>query len=333
MPLPRITRFVSLAMLVVGVALAVTYREHFDAAGLTRWIQAAGFWAPLAFVATYAITAVLFLPGSVMTLTGGALFGPLWGTLYSLTGATLGATLAFLIARHLGADWVAAKVSGQLKRLIQGVEAEGWRFVAFLRLVPLFPFNLINYALGVTGIRLSHYVVATYLCMLPGALAYSYLGDAGREAVSGGENLLQKGLLALALLATVAFLPRLIGRLRQRPMLAVAELKRRLDSGDDLLVLDVRLAKDYTGEQGHIANARNIPVEDLGARLGELEDYLERPIAIVCRTDRRSAQAAKLLARSGFADVHVVRGGMTAWHEAGWPVAMNAERAHKVPMS
>jgi rhodanese-related sulfurtransferase len=93
------------------------------------------------------------------------------------------------------------------------------------------------------------------------------------------------------------------------------------------LLLDVRAAADFTGEQGHIAGATNIPLEDLTNRLVELADDLERPIALVCRTDRRSAKAAALLARRGFGEVHVIEGGMTAWLASGWP----AEDVHPQP--
>ncbi len=92
-----------------------------------------------------------------------------------------------------------------------------------------------------------------------------------------------------------------------------------MDTGEGLL-LDVRTAADFDGEQGHIRAALNLPLEDLPERLDALGEDPERPIAIVCRTDRRSAEAAALLARRGFADVHVVRGGMTAWLERGWSV-------------
>jgi rhodanese-related sulfurtransferase len=248
------------------------------------------------------------------------LFGPVLGTFYNLTGATLGATLAFLIARYLAADWVRNKTGGRVKQLINGVEGEGWRFVAFVRLVPLFPFNLLNYALGLTRLRLLHYILATSLFMLPGTIAFTYLGYAGREAVAGGEGMIQKGLLALALLAVVAFLPRLIGNLRRGPMIDIPELRQRIDSEKKLLVLDVRTPEDFVGEQGHIEEAVNIPVEDLQQRLDEIGNYLEQPVAIVCRTDKKSAKAALLLAEEGFADVHIVRGGMTKWIEAGLPV-------------
>jgi len=316
----NIARLLLLTVIVTGIALAVIYRDQFDAAALEQWVQDAGFAGPLVFMLIYAIATVFFLPGSVLTLAGGALFGPVLGTFYNLTGATIGAVLAFLVARYLASDWVEQKTGGRIKQLKQGVEGEGWRFVAFVRLVPLFPFNLLNYALGLTRIRLSHYLIATYLFMLPGAIAYTYLGYAGREAVAGGEGLIQKALLALALLAVVAFLPSLIGRLRRGPMMDVLQLKEKLDQQQDVLVLDVRTAVDYIDEQGHIANSMNIPLEDLARRLNEIADYVERPIAIVCRTDRRSAKAAQLLTRKGFADVHVVNGGMTTWNQEGYEV-------------
>lgn len=321
----RLIRIVLILALAAGVTLALLYRGRFDAAALRSWVQGAGIAAPLLFMLIYAFATVLFLPGSVLTLAGGALFGPVLGTFYNLTGATLGAALAFLIARYLASDWVAGKAGGRVKQLIDGVENEGWRFVAFVRLVPLFPFNLLNYALGLTRLKFSHYLTATYVFMLPGAIAYTYLGYAGREAVTGGEGLVRKALLALALLAVVAFLPRLIVTLRRGPLLDTVEFQRRLEHGADLLVLDVRTAADFTGKQGHIEGALNIPLEELPQRLGELDDYRQHPVAIVCRTDMRSAEAARLLVKSGFGDVQVVRNGMTGWLKAGLPVTRRPE--------
>lgn len=212
----------ALARIALGLALtaaivwAVFDRQAFDAGAIADWLRDLGPWAPAAFVSLWAFWAVVFLPGALLGLAGGALFGPFWGTLWNLSGATLGATLAFLAARFVASDWVARKAGGRLKQLLQGVEAEGWRFVAFVRLVPLFPFNLLNYALGLTRIRVVAYVATTVVCMLPGTITYTYIGYAGREAVSGGEGLIQKGLLALGLLAAIALLPRLVRRVRGR---------------------------------------------------------------------------------------------------------------------
>jgi len=302
-------------VLAAGIAVAVFYRDQFNTEALESWVKGTGAAGPVIYILIYAVGTVFFLPGSVLTLTGGALFGPVLGTFVNLTGATLGALGSFLIARYLAHDWVANKTGGRIKALMNGVENEGWRFVAFVRLVPLFPFNILNYALGLTPIKLLHYFVATYIFMLPGAIAYTYLGYAGREAIGGGEGLIQKGLLALGLLALVAFLPRIIAKMRQGPTIDIAELNKRLDAGETR-VLDVRTAKEFVGEQGHIEGALNIAVEELPERIDELSDYIEHPIAIICRTDRRSAKAALLLAEHGFHDVHVVRGGITKWIEA-----------------
>lgn len=307
-------------VLLAAVGAAVALREHFDAAALQAWVEGAAAAGPLVFMALYALATVLFLPGSVLTLAGGALFGPVWGTLWNLTGATLGASLAFLISRYLGADWVTRRAGPRLQRLNDGVTSEGWRFVAFVRLVPLFPFNLLNYALGLTRIPFVAYVLASWVFMLPGAFAYTWLGFAGREALGGGEGMIRNILIALALLAAVAFLPRFVRKLREKPMLGVESLKQQLDAGDEVLMLDVRPAAEFVGEQGHIAGARNIPLDELAGRLAELEDFRQRPIRLLCRTDRRSAQAARLLIEAGFADVQVIQGGMTAWCARGWPV-------------
>ena len=320
-------RAVLALVLAAGLLIGFANREALSADALSGWLAEAGVWAPLAFITFYAAATVFFLPGSVLTFLAGALFGAMPGALYSLAGATLGAALAFLVARYLAADWVARRAGGRLKQLIEGVEAEGWRFVAFVRLVPLFPFNLVNYAFGLTRIRLLAYAATSFVCMLPGALAYAYLGDAGRETIAGGEGMIRKGLLALGLFALIAFLPGWIARLRRGKTLSISELGEKLGTAAPPLVLDVRGVADFKGELGHIAGARNIPLEELGGRMQEVDDYRERPIAIVCRTDRRSLKAAQLLARRGFGDVHVVGGGMMAWNQSGLPV----ERAQHAP--
>jgi uncharacterized membrane protein YdjX (TVP38/TMEM64 family)/rhodanese-related sulfurtransferase len=320
----RMIRNLSKALLLLLLAAFITagifYREQLQAERLAAWVEQAGIAAPLLFVALYALFTVAFFPGAVVPLVGGALFGPVLGTLYNLSGATLGATIAFLLSRYLASEWVMAKAKGRGQQLIEGVESEGWRFVAFVRLVPLFPFNLLNYLLGLTRIPLLHYIFASFFFMLPGAIAYTWLGYVGREAAAGSEGLVRKGLLGLALLALVAFLPRLVARWRLGTMLSVEQLKTRLEDREALLLLDVRTPADYSGEQGHIQGSSNIPLEELKGRLHELNDWRDRPVAIVCRTDRRSAKAACMLAARGFTDVHVVRQGMTAWNAAGGPV-------------
>jgi uncharacterized membrane protein YdjX (TVP38/TMEM64 family) len=200
--------------LILAILLFSQGRNWQDIETFKALIKDAGVIAPLLFIALYTLATIAFFPGSVLTLAGGILFGPLLGILYNLCGAILGSFIAFLIARYLAADWVESKARGRLRRVKQGIENEGWRFVAFVRLVPIFPFNLMNYLLGLTRIPLSHYLITTAIAMLPGAVAYTYLGYAGREIAAGEDQVIQKALIGLALLACVVFLPKIFARIR-----------------------------------------------------------------------------------------------------------------------
>ena len=280
MKLSRLIRRVLLVALAGAIMWLAVHRDVLQSAALERELARFGPWSPIFFVLVYSLATVLFVPGSILTVVGGALFGPLWGTLWNLSGATMGATLAFAIARHLGADWVARRAGERMGRLIRGVEEEGWRFVAFVRLVPLFPFNLVNYAFGLTRVRLAEYAITSFVCMAPGAVAFTYLGYAGLEAASGRAGAIHKALLALALLAAVAFLTRLIRRFRGQHYIDAAGLKRRLENGEKVTLLDVRTAEEFRGPLGHIAGATNIPISEISGRLRELTEIEEHIIAI-----------------------------------------------------
>lgn len=318
----KLLRWTLFSLIIAGAVLTLLYRDRLDVEAVQEGVSGMGIAAPLAFMGLYALAAVLFVPGSILTISGGVLFGPVLGTLYSLTGATLGAILAFLIARYLASEWVACRSDPRLKQLMEGVEDEGWRFVAFVRLVPLFPFNLANYALGLTRIPWLHYALATYVCMLPGAIAYTYLGYVGREALAGNGDVIQKGLMALGLLAVVFFLPGFIRRFREQrpPIVTVTELKNRLVEGKDTVILDVRSSGEFHSDCGHIAGAKNIALENLQRRLHELQAYRNRSIAIICHTHHRSLLAARLLMAAGFPHVAVVRGGVTEWRRCHLPL-------------
>ena len=307
----RYLRALLAGLLAAAIAVALYHATLLDPALVRQLIAQAGDMAPLLFVAGYALATVLFLPGSVLTIAGGALFGPVAGTLYSLTGATLGATLAFLAARYLASDLVARRTGGRLAEFVKGVAAEGWRFVAFVRLVPLLPFNALNYALGLTRIPLGQYVVASYLAMLPGAAAYAYLGYAGREAFAGSDALMRHGLIALALLAAALFLPRLARRLRPSATSAttdIATLQGQLSGGNDVTVVDVRGAEEYAGPLGHIPGSLNIPLAELPARLAELQELRHLPLVL-------------------FGKVAVLSGGMTQWSKRGQDAGHPERRA------
>jgi uncharacterized membrane protein YdjX (TVP38/TMEM64 family)/rhodanese-related sulfurtransferase len=319
--LPRL--FLGVAVL-AGASFLALNRDRLDPALIEDAMRGLGVWGPVAHVALFALGTVLFVPGALFALAGGVLFGPVWGTLLNLAGATLGATAAFLVARYVAADWVRQKAGARLERLIKGVEAEGWRFVALMRLVPLTPFNLLNYALGLTRIPVVSYMLASLVCMAPGALAYTWLGYAGREAMAGNDAAIHYGLMGLGLLAAVAFVPRLLRRFKSEGTvrwIEVGELAPRLAGAKAIAVIDVRGPDELSGPLGHIAGARNIPLPELPRRVGELRALTETPVVLVCKTDKRSASAAAMLDAAGFRDISVLRGGMMRWNEAGLPVA------------
>ncbi len=212
----RIRRIALLAVLLGLVLWVIAHRGQFSAERLESWVSTAGAYAPLAYMLAGAVGTVLLIPATFFVLVGGVLFGPVLGTLYSLLAATLGAALAFLIARYIAAGWIARKSHGRFKRLMDGVEEEGWRFVAFVRLVPILPFILLNYALGLTRINFYPYIVTTFICSLPGIAVFTYLGYVGKETLTGGEALVQKSLIALGLLALMAYLPQFVRRLHDQ---------------------------------------------------------------------------------------------------------------------
>lgn len=155
-----------------------------------QWIQDLGSVGVIAFIALYIIAAVAFIPGSLLTLGSGVLFGILWGTVYVFIGATLGATAAFLVGRYLARNWVAGKIANNPKfaAIDEAVGKEGLKIVLLTRLSPVFPFNLLNYAYGLTQVSLKDFVLGS-VGMLPGTLLYVYIGSlAGSIATLGSTK-------------------------------------------------------------------------------------------------------------------------------------------------
>jgi uncharacterized membrane protein YdjX (TVP38/TMEM64 family) len=142
------------------------------------WVESLGRFAPIAFIIIYNITTVLLIPASLLTLKGGCLFGVVWGSVYVSIAAVLGAIWAFLIGRYLSRDWVRQKIEHhpKFKAIDEAVKQEGWKIVLLARLSPLFPFNLLNYALGITSVSLRDYILGS-VGMLPATVMYVYIGS------------------------------------------------------------------------------------------------------------------------------------------------------------
>lgn len=194
--------------LVALVLLGRSAGAHF--AEFAAWVEAQGALAPLIFVLAYTAAVVAFVPGSILTLAGGALFGVAWGTLYVFVAATLGSSLAFLIARYVARGAVERRLAGtpRLAAIDRAVAAEGRKIVLLLRLSPAIPFSVLNYALGLTRVRFADYLAGA-IGMLPGTLLYVWSGKLiGDVAALAGGASAPKGpaywtLIAVGLIATL----------------------------------------------------------------------------------------------------------------------------------
>jgi len=198
-----------------GAAGIWVFNGTITARSVEIWVASLGIWAPIGFVLLYGVATVAMVPGSIFDFAGGALFGPYLGTLLDLIGGTLGAALAFLVARYLARDWVEVRAGPRTQGIMRSVDADGWKFVAFVRLVPIFPYNVMNYLLGMTRIPFHHYIIATVVFMSPSTVVYTWIGYAGRAAIAGDTDNLWYALIALALLATMFFLPHFYKRWRR----------------------------------------------------------------------------------------------------------------------
>ncbi|NJR62720.1 MAG: TVP38/TMEM64 family protein [Cyanobacteria bacterium CRU_2_1] len=165
--------------LAIGIAILF---QHFNLQTLLQsallWVKNLGSVGIIAFVVIYNLATVLFIPGSLLTLGGGALYGVFWGSVYVVIAATLGATIAFLIGRYYARSWVVKQLQGHPKfqAIDQAIAQEGLKIVLLTRLSPIFPFNLLNYAFGVTCVSLKDYVIGS-MGMIPGSMMYVYLGS------------------------------------------------------------------------------------------------------------------------------------------------------------
>jgi len=183
------------AAIVVAVVAVKLFVAEDLLRGVLGWI--AGLWVagPVIFIGMYIVAAVLFLPGVILSIGAGTVFGVVAGSIYVSIGATLGATCAFLVGRYAAREWVAARLEGnaRFKAIDRAIAREGWKIVGLARLSPLFPFNLLNYAFGLTDISLREYFFATWLGMIPGIVMYVYLGSLVRDIALIGSRPVKPG--------------------------------------------------------------------------------------------------------------------------------------------
>jgi len=201
-------KWVLITALVIGAFVVINkfvpIKETWD--HVPEWIESLGVWGPVGLIVAYASGTILFLPGSILTLLAGLMFGVGWGSLWVIIGSNLGANLAFLIGRYVARDAIAKKIDDNpnFQSIDKAVGREGWKIVGLTRLSPIFPFNLLNYGFGLTGVKWTHYAIATLIGMLPGTIMYVYFGSLGKlVGESGQKSPAEIGLYIFGLIATV----------------------------------------------------------------------------------------------------------------------------------
>lgn len=305
-------RLALLAALLVGGVLAVRLTPLGDVLsreGVRSAVEGVrgSPWAPAIFVAAYATATALAIPGTILTLAGGALFGFAWGTVWNWLAANLGASAAFWIARGLGRDAVERLTGDRLARLDRATQAHGFRALLTLRLIPLVPFNALNFGSGLTAIPWRTYAIATGVGILPGTAVYTFFADALLAgSTEASREAFVRMIVAGVLLLVLSFLPSLLkkkmgvlllllllltpaacaeGSVEEAPPSAVATTLDTLPDHDALTaVLD------------GVVIPPQVDYRALVARKGALDAYLERLAA----TDPAALEEAGADARLAF---------------------------------
>ena len=226
----RVVVLVAIVAVIAGVLLLLPVADTVKA--ILEWVDGLGMWGPVALAALYVPATIFFLPGSVLTLAAGFLFGVYRGILTASIASTLGAAAAFLIGRFLLRDWIQKKVARRetFRALNDAVAEQGLKVVLLTRLSPAFPFNFLNYALSVTHVSFRDYLLGSWLGMLPGTALFVYIGSSLKSLRELADGDFEGGwasmiLLAIGLVATLAItviaarMARAVmnGRLQEKP--------------------------------------------------------------------------------------------------------------------
>jgi uncharacterized membrane protein YdjX (TVP38/TMEM64 family) len=222
-PPARIARIAAFAIAGAAAILLLGSQLGSQIPRFAGWVEGLGLWAPLVFVVGYAGLTLAFVSGGALTAASGFLFGLGEGVLYSFVAAVIGSTGAFLVARHGGRRWIEPRVEGDRRfaAIDRAVGTQGLKITFLLRLSPVFPFVLLNYALGLTRVRLRDYALASF-GMLPGTLLYVYLGKAAGDLATalsgaGARGPAYYAVLGLGLLATIV-VTAIVTRLARRAL-------------------------------------------------------------------------------------------------------------------
>lgn len=215
-----VVKAIILVLFIVAAIYMVRYtpvKEFLTVKEMTRLLDSVGFWGPLVFILIYTLGICLFVPGTIMTALGAAIFGPYRGFVYVLAGAMLGATVTFFIGRYLGRDFAASVIGDRLKKYDEAIERNGFATVLYLRLI-YFPFTVMNFGMGLTRVRFRDYFWGTLLGIIVGTFVFTFfIGTIKEVWISGdwGQLLSGQVFLSIGLFIFSLFIPKIINRFKK----------------------------------------------------------------------------------------------------------------------
>ncbi|HAZ45895.1 MAG TPA: TVP38/TMEM64 family protein [Cyanobacteria bacterium UBA11369] len=189
--------FLLTVVCIIATGMGVYLLGGIDQAQLQTWLKQAGVWAPVTYIFLYTVGTILILPSTPLNLSGGAIFGAWWGTLWTTIAAVIAAVVAFAFTRTVGRDLVAKKFAGRWEAMDAEMRQGGLFYMFAIRLLPIIPYGLVNFAAGLTSIRFRDYFVGTLLGTVPGVLPFVLLGSSGLQALRTGDVLPLMGALGL----------------------------------------------------------------------------------------------------------------------------------------
>ena len=189
--------FLLTVLCIVVTGIAVYLLGGINPAQLQTWLKQAGIWAPIIYIALYTVATVLVLPSTALNLTGGAIFGLWWGILWTSIAAVIAAVVAFIFTRTVGREIIARKLAGRWQAMDAEMHQSGLFYMFAIRLLPIIPYGLVNFAAGLTSIRFRDYLLGTILGTVPGLLPFVMLGSSGLQAMRTGDVLPLVGALCL----------------------------------------------------------------------------------------------------------------------------------------
>jgi uncharacterized membrane protein YdjX (TVP38/TMEM64 family) len=216
-----LTKAITLVVFIIVAIFVIRYtpvRDYLTPEALGRFLDKAGIWAPIVFILVYTLGICLFVPGTLLTGLGGAIFGAYWGFLYVWIGAMLGASASFFIGRTLGRDFAASLVGDKLKKYDDGIERNGFATVLYLRLV-YFPFTLLNFGMGLTKVRFWDYFFGTGLGIIVGTFIFTFFIGTVKEVWASGnwaQLISIKVFFSVGLFIFSLFIPKIIKAIRNK---------------------------------------------------------------------------------------------------------------------